>query len=255
MRARVSHAAWRAHQRRGATLTRRPAHGLTHADLSCNRPPPRRPGPDAGAKETQRARRGRSEGHQELPPRRAGQAGGLLPEGLELARLGHAEPPRAHLQSRLRAHPHARDRPRLLPGSDRRPRARRREHPAAAALRQRTDVHPRDPPHHHPPDARERSRAARERRPEHPEGAVERAARHRRRGRGAPGRGRDGGPGLRRRRVRDPVDPQHDPPRRCGPALRHPDPRRHRGRQGHEARRALLPAGHAACAPSWARTS
>ena len=73
----------------------------------------------------------------------------------------------------------------------------------------------------HPADGRPADdpaglRPARQRRPEHPQGAVERAARARRRRRRPAGSRGDGRPGLRRRRVRDPVGPQPDPARRRG---------------------------------------
>ena len=55
-----------------------------------------------------------------------------------------------------------------------------------------------------------RRRAARQRRPEHPQGALQRADRRGHRGRRAAERGGDGGAGVHRRRVRDAVGPQHD---------------------------------------------
>ena len=75
-------------------------------------------------------------------------------------------------------------------------------------------LHPRDPALGRPADDPAGLRPARERRPEHPQGALQRADRDGHRGRRPPRRRGDGGPGVHRRRVRDAVGPQHDPPGR-----------------------------------------
>ena len=90
-----------------------------------------------------------------------------------------------------------------------------------------------------PRDAPRRHRDARERRPEHPQGSLQRADRARHGGRGADERARRRGTGLRRRRVRDAVGREHDDARRRRLPLRHPGARRDRGRQGADARRPL----------------
>ena len=65
----------------------------------------------------------------------------------------------------------------------------------------------------------------------------------------------DGRPGLRRRRVRDPVGRQPDPARRRGLPPRDPGPRGDRGRQGARPRRALPRAWRPGSAPSSAPRS
>ena len=70
-------------------------------------------------------------------------ATGLLQGGAG-ARLGHEEPPRRHLPAR-RPHRDAGDRPRLLPGPDHRARAHRPVDRAAAAATRRAVLHARHP--------------------------------------------------------------------------------------------------------------
>ena len=81
-------------------------------------------------------------------------------------------------------------------------------------------------------------------RPEHPEGAVERAHGRRPRGRRAHERARGRGPGLHRRRVRDAVCPEPDHARGRRLPRRHPGSRRHRGRHRARPRRTLPRARH-----------
>ena len=73
---------------------------------------------------------------------------------------------------------HARHRPRLLPGPHNRPRANRRKHTAAAALRGHTHAHPRDLALDHPADIHQGHRLKGIGRPEHLEGTFKRADRH-----------------------------------------------------------------------------
>ena len=90
------------------------------------------------------------------------------------------------------------------------------------------------------------------RRSQHPQGALQRGDRGGHRGRHPPERLRHGRAGLHRRRIREAVHHQHDEAGRPRHALRHADPGRDGGRQGHETGRPVFPAGHAASAPSWA---
>ena len=74
----------------------------------------------------------------------------------------------------------------------------------------RTDADPRGVAIVDPAHAPWRNRHAPERRPEHPQGVVQRADRGRHGGRSTDERARGRRPGLCRRRVRDPVDREHD---------------------------------------------
>ena len=86
-----------------------------------------------------------------------------------------------------------------------------------AAVRRRADADARHPAHRRSrPTFSNAIVHARQRRPEHPQGTLQRATRHGHRGRHPPERRRDGRPGLHRRRVRDPLGPQHDPAGRHG---------------------------------------
>ena len=140
----------------------------------------------------------------------------LLPQGLRRLRLGHAEPAGPDLPARERAHGHAGHRPRLLPGPTTGLERVDLDIVPLVPLRRRADAHPRHPAQRRPADHAAGARDPRQRRPEHPQGALQRAARDRHRRRRPPGRIGDGRPGLHRRRVRDPDRPQHDPSRRRG---------------------------------------
>ncbi len=143
----------------------------------------------------------------------------------------------ADLPARDRPHRHAGHRPRLLPGPDDRARARRPVDRAAARLRRRADDHPRDGQVDDPADRDRADRAPGQRRPERAQGTVRRAGRRGDGGRRPAERLRRRRPGLHRRRARDPVGAQHDPPGRRGPASRHPGARRDRGRpRAHQGR-------------------
>ncbi len=113
--------------------------------------------------------------------------------------------------------------------------------PLLPSLR-RAVLHPRHPALDRPGRFAEADGAARQRRPQHPaRRALRRADRDGYGGRGAPERRRRRHPGVRRRRARDALDPQHDQARRCRAPLRHAGDGRHRRRQDHGARRQILP--------------
>ena len=118
------------------------------------------------------------------------------------------------------------------------------------SVRGRPDVHPRHPALDDPRHTSRRRRDPRERRPEHPEGALEREDRGGPRGRRADERARGRRPGLHRRRVRDPVDRQPDPAGRCRLPRRHPGARRHRRRQGAGRATSATSASRPGSAPS-----
>ena len=160
---------------------------------------------------TQVTHAGSRQGRRTLPGRQAAGGAGILPQGLAPARLGHEEPARAHLQSAVRPHRHAGDRPRLFPGPDHRARAHRPVDRAAAAVLRRAVLHPRHPALGDPGGIAEADGAARQRRPEHPaRGTLRRADRHGHGRRGATERRRRRHPGVHRRRARDPLGAQHD---------------------------------------------
>ncbi len=159
------------------------------------------------------------------------------------------------LQSPVRQNRDAGLRPWIFPGPDDRTRTGRRHDPAAHPLCRCPDADARDAALHDRSVGFQLRGHARERRPEHPEGAVERADRRGHGGRPAHERVRRGRAGLHRRRVRDPVGPQHDPAGGRGHALRHAGARSHGRGQGHGARRALYQPCHAHPAPSSERRS
>ncbi len=90
---------------------------------------------------------------------------------------------------------------------------------------------------------RQRRGAARQRRPQHPQGTLQRATGPGHRGRPAAQRRGHGGAGVHRRRVRDPVHPQPHAAGGHGQPVRHARAGSHRCGQEHDSRRPLLPAG------------
>ncbi len=157
--------------------------------------------------------------------------------------MGHAEPAGTHLQPEIRANRDAGRGPRVFPGTDHRAGAHRPLHRAPPAVCGCPHAHPGHPAHGHPIVVHQgdRSRASggpsilKELSNERLAVDMEDATRL---NVCATGRA-----GLHRRRVRDPVDREHDPARGPGKPVRHPGAGRHGGRQGHGPGCTLLPAG------------